>query len=69
MNDKIKLVNDLIKFADKLDRKGDVNSVDLMDKVILVLAQEIDEGFDLEIPQDEKDILDNVLKSLKESLQ
>ena len=68
-DEKKTLIKKLIKLADNMDRQHDYASTEIIDQAITTLAQQQDEEFDLEIPQDEKDVLDEVLKSLMESLQ
>ena len=66
---KKELIYDLISLADMLDRRGEAKTVDKIDKLITALASIDSEEFEVEIPQEEKDVLDSVLKALQESLQ
>lgn len=65
---KIDFKNFLIKLADKLDRANQTNFANEIDQ-FLISEQVEPLEFDLEIPEDEKLMLEDVLKSLQDSLK
>lgn len=64
-----KILDKLVKIADNLDREGLFDHADKIDSLIEDAKKTDVIEFDLHIPQEEKDILDNILESLKESLK
>ncbi len=62
-----KIYKKLVKFADQLDRQGHPELADQIDQEILPEFQ--NEETIIEIPEDEKAMLDEVLQSLQDSLK
>ncbi len=55
----------IIRIADFLDKSDKVEEADFMDSL---LQEELDEGMEVEIPEEELNELQRVFESLKESL-
>lgn len=77
-----KIKESLIKIADTLDRQGQSELADRLDQEVIILLSNLDllafkkadlekeiQEIELMIPEDEKLILEDVLKSLQESLK
>lgn len=78
------IIKSAINISDKLDRMGHIELADQMDKLIIqklseqriwnsqtkkVIAQQQPEEIEIEIPEEEKLMLEDVLISLQESLK
>ncbi len=62
------MLNKFVEIANILDQAGHYSQADCLDQYLLKYAEESDSSEIIEIPADEKEMLDLVLKSLQDSL-
>ena len=63
------LIELFVNMADHYDRIEDSEKADALDQAIKIMAELEGDEIDVEVPEDEMDMLQNVFESLKKSLQ